>query len=984
MAKILKFKKGKSTREMLAQLAQNQDSLSTASVTTEQRELLDRITRNAEQYLQENPLNEKNEAAYRLQVSNAMLDILDGGTGYNQYQIDAPRTNMWGNHSQGSTNQIVNQIIQDSANGQVYTRTGGKRVIKPLSSSGNAPTATNTSSSPISELYFYSPLSNLEDNGWGTFATSSVKDRIFTFGNSVLSNLEDALNAKKAGKTIHGFTGNWNNVNDTNINNLKSYLATLQDREDVGIDDIYKFSTYIRQLAPETATMFNNYFIDILENEPVKDKRLRELKNKGFIEYAYDSPYLTKNKYHLMQDKNGKLSLYTDDYKIITDPVQYIDTNTDTGFFFNADKGIYSGNVGEVTADNPLFDDITTYRENLVLPEEYLADQWGDNSVPDSTPLYQKLVDSGILKKGTYFTDLSNLFKGDEQIIAINNDGSAISNNYYGDPILTNSTLYRLKNGKLEKTNLNKLKALYNREGFGEDNSKYNIIGYDKAFEEIGDQYLNTGIISDNADILGRSIWTRSRFRNNIDINPNLFVNNMVKAVKAEKNGNSRNIELDSGSWTIPNISASEFLENISYYSNPLDVLAYTINLIKKDNSINVSREDLNLLYRAFNEYAKKYHNTSEVEVKKEGGIIKMQEGKRISAVSREEVEETKTGVTDKTEKNKEKAKEAGYGTDVNRHKANEDDEWKTEDTLRLAALAQDVAATAASFGVGAGSLAAGGLGLTSMLTDLTADIMDESVSGWEVAKNALFNTGLAAAGMIPGLGASKVVKQLVKWLPRLISYGSSIGLAMDDEVQDTFSKVFSSNPDLNRKDWKNLTTFLSSLLGSARQGRTDYARIEVAKAGNPSTAYTIDGVNKEFTKAEADALNKALKEKSPKYKTLSEKYGVDEKKLKAIAQEYREKNKVKKAVTNPISFDKKQNVDAANLQKLWTDTNAAYLNRKPFRSSWIDSLDSNHWLRRMGISNDPIMHQVIRERYPDITFEKRGGRIEKLRKLKS
>jgi hypothetical protein len=69
------------------------------------------------------------------------------------------------------------------------------------------------------------------------------------------------------------------------------------------------------------------------------------------------------------------------------------------------------------------------------------------------------------------------------------------------------------------------------------------------------------------------------------------------------------------------------------------------------------------------------------------------------------------------------------------------------------------------------------------MLTDLTADIMDESVSGWEVAKNALFNTGLAAAGMIPGLGASKVVKQLVKWLPRLISYGSSIGLAMDDEV---------------------------------------------------------------------------------------------------------------------------------------------------------------------------------------------------------
>jgi hypothetical protein len=96
-----------------------------------------------------------------------------------------------------------------------------------LSSSVSAPAATSTSSNTISELYFYSPLSNLEDNGWGDFATSSVKDRIFTFGNSIISNLEEALNAKKAGKTIHGFTGNWNNVNDTNINNLKSYLATL-------------------------------------------------------------------------------------------------------------------------------------------------------------------------------------------------------------------------------------------------------------------------------------------------------------------------------------------------------------------------------------------------------------------------------------------------------------------------------------------------------------------------------------------------------------------------------------------------------------------------------------------------------------------------------------------------------------------------------------------------------------------------------------
>lgn len=49
--------------------------------------------------------------------------------------------------------------------------------------------------------------------------------------------------------------------------------------------------------------------------------------------------------------------------------------------------------------------------------------------------------------------------------------------------------------------------------------------------------------------------------------------------------------------------------------------------------------------------------------------------------------------------------------------------------------MAQDIGALAASFVPGYGTAASGILGLTSMGTNLAADINDESMSGWDVAK---------------------------------------------------------------------------------------------------------------------------------------------------------------------------------------------------------------------------------------------------------
>jgi len=60
----------------------------------------------------------------------------------------------------------------------------------------------------------------------------------------------------------------------------------------------------------------------------------------------------------------------------------------------------------------------------------------------------------------------------------------------------------------------------------------------------------------------------------------------------------------------------------------------------------------------------------------------------------------------------------------------------------------------------------------------MAADIADDSVSGWEVAKNAGINLGLGVVGLVPGLGlaskSGKWIAQAAKWAPRLLTMAAA------------------------------------------------------------------------------------------------------------------------------------------------------------------------------------------------------------------
>lgn len=143
---------------------------------------------------------------------------------------------------------------------------------------------------------------------------------------------------------------------------------------------------------------------------------------------------------------------------------------------------------------------------------------------------------------------------------------------------------------------------------------------------------------------------------------------------------------------------------------------------------------------------------------------------------------------------------------------------FSTIDKIRLGTAAADAAAAAAAFIPGYGTVASGVLGIGSTLTNTFADIADESMSGWDVAGNALYGLGMDVVGLIPGLGATgkaakivRVLKPVSKLAMRTLQAYGMIHSA------DAFNKLMSNPSDMSADDWRNLVTGLQAISGEAR-----------------------------------------------------------------------------------------------------------------------------------------------------------------------
>lgn len=143
---------------------------------------------------------------------------------------------------------------------------------------------------------------------------------------------------------------------------------------------------------------------------------------------------------------------------------------------------------------------------------------------------------------------------------------------------------------------------------------------------------------------------------------------------------------------------------------------------------------------------------------------------------------------------------------------------FSTIDKVRLGTAAADAISAAAAFIPGYGTVASGVLGIGSTLTNIGADIVDESMSGWDVAGNALYGSIMDVVGLIPGMGATgkaakivRVLKPVSKLAMRTLQAYGMVHSA------DAFNKLMSNPSDMSADDWRNLVTGLQAISGEAR-----------------------------------------------------------------------------------------------------------------------------------------------------------------------
>lgn len=198
---------------------------------------------------------------------------------------------------------------------------------------------------------------------------------------------------------------------------------------------------------------------------------------------------------------------------------------------------------------------------------------------------------------------------------------------------------------------------------------------------------------------------------------------------------------------------------------------------------------------------------------------------------------------------------------------------FSTIDKVRLGAAAADAISAAAAFIPGYGTVASGVLGIGSTLTNTVADIADESMSGWDVAGNALYGLGMDVVGLIPGMGATvkaakivRVLKPVSKLAMRTLQTYGMVHSA------DAFNKLMSNPSDMSADDWRNLVTGLQALSGEARYKGGERAVSRATTQRDVADVKTSTGRMATISKEDLDKLRetKGLKAQNKLFSELT------------------------------------------------------------------------------------------------------------------
>ena len=783
-----------------------------------------------------------------------------------------PVKNIFNGYSKNETKQLAEEIAYKY---MTQANSDKTNIRSPYISNNN--NNNNNNKNINSNKYFVYNWNNGWNSNWDQ-EDDNLSNKLTEFTNTLKRNILDVNDKVREGYKIKNFPG----LSSLNLTDIISKLNSILNR--VGEDDnankslLRELRTIAQQINVDPIE-FKNYFNNWLKI-PLQDKNKKELLSNNYSEIADNElnnenlkNYLSNNNYHVLKGEDGNFYLFDKDYNSIQldNPEINIDSDWtsstyDTGYVIDKNGKIYTDykSIGE---SNPLFKNVSEYISNIFNKRNNLfytsQKPWNSMYSLSEFDLVNELSDR---LNGKKFIDVGPLFNSSEQIIAVPKDGKTIKQDKYGNLILDNLDFYYYNNED------GKIHVAHDYKAAIQHFNEFNIEGYNETSEGLS-----------NFD--NRYMDLINLTESNIINNPKFNKENPVSWSKSILNMIAKGLNRSQ--------YENQYLADFDYNSDPLQ-LASILSTIIRDNNLwdeltNSQKQAYRKLIKMINNRQSKYMS-NDIISEKNGGIIKAAEGTTLNLSNDQlskkdfdflkEERQSKKIIDEMNQRNRSESQ-----TVANKRVVSQD--LTAADVLRFGAMAQDIAGLIASF-TGGNALSAG-LGLTAMGTDLTADIMDKSVTKGQVLRNALFNTGMAAISWIPGANAGKLARNLIKYTPKIMALIGAGAIAVNEDVIDSWKKVGNKNEKLTVEDWKNIGYTLTAAAGLTRLGKGEYDRykgkkkFKTAMTGEKKSAIEIaDGSEVYINKSDKNEINELLKEGkiNEAYTKLSEITGKTKKEL--------------------------------------------------------------------------------------------------------
>ena len=809
-------------------------------------------------------INKLNKSAY-----DTAVELAEGKLNNIPYPTK-PVKNIFNGYSKNETKQLAEEIAYKYMTEANSDKTN---IRSPYISNNN----NNNNKNINSNKYFVYNWNNGWNSNWGQ-ENDNLSYKLTEFTNILKRNILDVNDKVKKGYKIKNFPGLSSlNLNDI-VLKLNSILTRIGEDDNVNKSLLKELRTIAQQINVDPIE-FKNYFNNWLKI-PLQDKNKKELLLNNYSEIADNElnnenlkNYLSNNNYNILKGEDGNFYLFDKDYNSIQldNPEINIDSDWtsstyDTGYVIDKNGKIYT-DYKSIEESNPLFKNVSEYISNIFNKRNNLfytsQKPWNSMYSLSEFDLVDELSDR---LNGKKFIDVGPLFNSSEQIIAVPKDGKTIKQDKYGNLILDNLDFYYYSNKD------GKIHVAHTYKSAIQDFNEFNIEGYNETSEGLSNfdnRYM------DLINLTESNIINNSKFNKKNPVGWSKSILNMIA-----KGSNRSQYE-------------NQYLANFDYNSDPLQLASILSTIIRDNNlwdELTISQKQAyRKLIKMINNRQSKYIS-NDIISEKNGGIIKAAEGTTLN-LSNDQLSKKDFDFLKEERQSKKIIDEMNQGnrseSQIVANKRIVSQDLTAADVLRFGAMAQDIAGLIASF-TGGNALSAG-LGLTSMGTDLTADIIDKSVTKGQVLRNALFNTGMAAISWIPGANAGKLARNLIKYAPKIMGLIGAGAIAVNENVIESWKKVGNKNEKLTVEDWKNIGYTLTAAAGLTRLGKGKYDhykgknKFKTAMTGEKKSAIKIaDGSEVYIDKFDKNEINKLLKEGkiNEAYDKLSEITGKTKKEL--------------------------------------------------------------------------------------------------------